>query len=773
MSTILGPRSPLVSNHRRLSDATQNNPSVLLPTPLSTVGELHKRIGAISAAIERQQDGLRVLERQKSDALGDLNSLLDPMAKLPLGISSEILLESLSSTRSMQASTALLGICRSWSDVALATPSLWTHFSNLTVTTPEGSSPPHITLSVHPPHRQHVGSQVRESTKLFRECLRLTPHLEDLAIMNCQNNLPAFFETLNNNDIHPVLTHLAAQGSGVRGAYHVIPDVVTERSAMLASFQFVCVGADGDDLFEEFVGSFRPLADEGMQISIKRQDWFFTSDIHTDSRTPPHDLTHTSLQHLKLGDSYKHCNILQYLTLPALQTLFILDSDIIRSDLSPLLQRSSPPLRSLSLKSENYEDGDIEEYLRLVPSLIDLAIRFDSDCAIIVFELFACRQDLLPNLRSLTIRIDHLDSMEHGTVVDLLDARCDGNITALASAATLCKIFDYKNTVLTTAGGSGSDNAAVLTDPFVNAANQEWFIIPQSTTGTFTLQSVAHPTVFLSYAAAAVQAPDHSQLVVSSALPIVWTMATVGGGPTINLIDTNTNYSLTSWATADPAWTAKIVPLTMEPPVSPPSFMQEFTISLCASLSKPWITSRVNRNSMPLKDNITALASAATLCTIFDYKSTVLTAGSGSDNTAVTTTTNGGGTGRDDQWFIIPQTTTGTFTLQSRADPTAFLSYAAAAIPIPGHSQLVVSDSLPTVWRMAAVAGGATVNLIDTKSSDALTSWAIADPSWPANNTPLTMEPLNSPKSFMQAFTVSLFAFTHDQELFRVQGVLR
>ncbi|KAJ7629017.1 hypothetical protein FB45DRAFT_919782 [Roridomyces roridus] len=170
------------------------------------------------------------------------------------------------------------------------------------------------------------------------------------------------------------------------------------------------------------------------------------------------------------------------------------------------------------------------------------------------------------------------------------------NITALASAATLCKIFDYKNTVLTTAGGSGSDNAAVtsttnggtggstnqdvrvlksISGSNAHRRDDQWFIIPQTTAGTFTLQSLAH-------AAAAVQAPDHSQLVVSSVLPTVWTMATVGGGPTVNLIDTNTNHSLTSWAIADPAWTAKITPLTMEPPVSPPSFMQEFTISLCA-----------------------------------------------------------------------------------------------------------------------------------------------------------------------------------------------
>ncbi|KAF7376991.1 hypothetical protein MSAN_00117000 [Mycena sanguinolenta] len=155
------------------------------------------------------------------------------------------------------------------------------------------------------------------------------------------------------------------------------------------------------------------------------------------------------------------------------------------------------------------------------------------------------------------------------------------NITALAGAATVCTIFDYKNSVLSIAGNVGSDNVAIGAGPLAaGALNQEWFIIPQATAGTFTLQSVSHPTVFVSYAAAAVKVAGHSQAVVSDAFPTVFKMATVAGGPAVNLIDTSTNEALTSWAVADPAWTAPGTPLTMEALNKPESFMQSFTIAL-------------------------------------------------------------------------------------------------------------------------------------------------------------------------------------------------
>ncbi|KAJ7906282.1 hypothetical protein B0H13DRAFT_2662817, partial [Mycena leptocephala] len=63
-----------------------------------------------------------------------------------------------------------------------------------------------------------------------------------------------------------------------------------------------------------------------------------------------------------------------------------------------------------------------------------------------------------------------------------------------------------------------------------------WLIVPQATVGTFTLQSVALPAFFVSYAAAAVKSPFQSQVVGRTVFPL-FPNATVGSGPAANLID--------------------------------------------------------------------------------------------------------------------------------------------------------------------------------------------------------------------------------------------
>ncbi|KAJ6579267.1 hypothetical protein DFH09DRAFT_1147942 [Mycena vulgaris] len=137
------------------------------------------------------------------------------------------------------------------------------------------------------------------------------------------------------------------------------------------------------------------------------------------------------------------------------------------------------------------------------------------------------------------------------------------NITVLAGATTVCKIFDFRNSVMTLAGNVGEDGIAIQTTPVVaGAENQNWLIVPQATAGTFTLQNVARPAVFVSYAAAARKVPGHSQAVASDALPTVFKMVTVAGGPAVSLIDTATNTALTAWAIADPeTWTSTVTPV--------------------------------------------------------------------------------------------------------------------------------------------------------------------------------------------------------------------
>ncbi|KAJ7482661.1 hypothetical protein FB451DRAFT_1364600 [Mycena latifolia] len=148
------------------------------------------------------------------------------------------------------------------------------------------------------------------------------------------------------------------------------------------------------------------------------------------------------------------------------------------------------------------------------------------------------------------------------------------NITVLAGAATVCRIFDFKNGVVSLAGGLGEDGIAIGTGPL-------WWIIPQATAGTFTLQNVGQPAVFVSYAAAARKVPGHSQTVASGDLPTVFKMGAVAGGPAVSFIDTATNTALTAWANADPTTsTIQGTPLTMEAINVPHSFTQSFTIAL-------------------------------------------------------------------------------------------------------------------------------------------------------------------------------------------------
>ncbi|KAJ7482833.1 hypothetical protein B0H11DRAFT_1658344, partial [Mycena galericulata] len=89
-----------------------------------------KRIDKLSSEIARQRDILRDLENQKSAAQGELNTILDPMSRLPLEISSDIMLRCLPTSTTAKASPRaapmiFLNICRAWSNIALATPSLW------------------------------------------------------------------------------------------------------------------------------------------------------------------------------------------------------------------------------------------------------------------------------------------------------------------------------------------------------------------------------------------------------------------------------------------------------------------------------------------------------------------------------------------------------------------------------------------------------------------------------------------------------------------------
>ncbi|KAF7361448.1 hypothetical protein MSAN_01177900 [Mycena sanguinolenta] len=94
-----------------------------------SVQELRARIAKLDTEIDVQRELLKKLECDKSLAQRQLNNVLDPVARLPLEISSEIFLQSLAlfPRHGVQhVPMLLLSICNAWTNIALSTPLLWT-----------------------------------------------------------------------------------------------------------------------------------------------------------------------------------------------------------------------------------------------------------------------------------------------------------------------------------------------------------------------------------------------------------------------------------------------------------------------------------------------------------------------------------------------------------------------------------------------------------------------------------------------------------------------
>ncbi|KAJ6577777.1 hypothetical protein B0H19DRAFT_985394, partial [Mycena capillaripes] len=97
-----------------------------------SIEEIQARIDQFSADINLQKTDLKQLECDKSAAQRELNAIRDPMARLPLELSSDIFLQCLPETPMPDACVApmlLLNVCNMWSDIALSTPALWATIS--------------------------------------------------------------------------------------------------------------------------------------------------------------------------------------------------------------------------------------------------------------------------------------------------------------------------------------------------------------------------------------------------------------------------------------------------------------------------------------------------------------------------------------------------------------------------------------------------------------------------------------------------------------------
>ncbi|KAK6974563.1 hypothetical protein R3P38DRAFT_3482282 [Favolaschia claudopus] len=89
---------------------------------------LHERLNAIQARIGQRIEFAYNLARIKSGIQRQLNDRHDPIARLPIELSSKIFTHCVPSRNeygTLSAAILLMRICSSWSEIALFTPSLW------------------------------------------------------------------------------------------------------------------------------------------------------------------------------------------------------------------------------------------------------------------------------------------------------------------------------------------------------------------------------------------------------------------------------------------------------------------------------------------------------------------------------------------------------------------------------------------------------------------------------------------------------------------------
>ncbi|KAJ7123820.1 hypothetical protein C8R43DRAFT_1031662 [Mycena crocata] len=359
----------------------------------SSLDDLRARIEDISSAITRQRSALRDLEKAKSELQRHLNAILDPITRLPLEISSDIFLRCLPATPSPShdvSPTTFLGVCHSWSDIALATPSLWAAFHVHRESSGDihkvmelwfsRAHPRALSISLHGDLDPDVCDAVHENAQRVESLELYFPSSDELA----QITTP--FPCLKNLTVGPAISEEAVDQESYPDFYSEDGD---ECVAML------CASPNLVECTFEAI-NFRAVPDD---LSIS---------------------SHPSLRHLHFT-SLSSVEILRYLTLPALESLWIPSLDISDGQFLDFLTRSSP-LRCLRLTMPTFVCL-VKSLDRLAPNLVELDLTWCDDSDFLDELIGYLSQALIPNLRSLTLRQIRPEPSQYESLVGLISGR--------------------------------------------------------------------------------------------------------------------------------------------------------------------------------------------------------------------------------------------------------------------------------------------------------------------------------------------------------------
>ncbi|KAK7022366.1 hypothetical protein R3P38DRAFT_2960715 [Favolaschia claudopus] len=337
----------------------------------SSIPQLQEHIDVLSSAIEAQEQILRDLRHRRTDAYQGLNSLVDPMARLPLELQSDIFLRcfpdsATSMTEPIPSAPPMvfMAVSRMWRDIALATPRLWAALSMEYLPRTDGF------VELCRNWMKRAGRY--PLTLAFAGDLIVDPHVRDL--------LDEFSKHLRHLSFQVI--DMAADGAR---------DYENPQLLLSSNVQFPCL--ENLTIYREDRASSDTL--DCMQLiraapnllECDLRNLFFddsdNSDDETDGAHYMHSMVHSSLQQLRLGCPWpwddNSCRSessavpLQHLTLPALRGLYVTDFDITMEHFISFLIRSSPPLDTLFINFPSPNDQIVSDCFRHICTKPDVA----------------------------------------------------------------------------------------------------------------------------------------------------------------------------------------------------------------------------------------------------------------------------------------------------------------------------------------------------------------------------------------------------------------
>ncbi|KAJ7774999.1 hypothetical protein B0H16DRAFT_1362349 [Mycena metata] len=341
-----------------------------------SVQDLETRIEVLSAEIERQKEVLNQLERSKRAAQRELNTLRDPIAHLPLEISSEIFRHCAPAfprpPNPRVVPMLLLNICNAWSTIALSTPALW------------------VTLAIHNP--------CDELLQIWLQ--RARGYSLSVKLMGMDGTRELNKEITTVGKYSKQLKHLEIYGEEP----DLDPFIAVGSFPHLETLEIGCLELDIDEVSITQIIHLLNAATNLVELTLHNISTFL------DYNKEPALLR---IRSLKFGTSTdpaqhnSHDDFLEYVSLPGLTTLLLAFNVISPLDFSLFLERSSPPLQRLGLGPGSYEItfDYLDRCFRIVPSLRHLELHIVSTClGDLLLALASSSSELLPNLESLEMR---------------------------------------------------------------------------------------------------------------------------------------------------------------------------------------------------------------------------------------------------------------------------------------------------------------------------------------------------------------------------------